>query len=174
VAGSTIFVRPVRPDDEEMFLAFFAHVSTADLRLRFFAPVKEFTHEFIARLTQLDYGRAMALVAISEITGEMLGAVRLHADANYDSGEYAILVRSDMKGKGLGWQLMRLIISYATWLGLRTITGQVLQENHVMLSMCAALGFSICSDPGDHGLKVVSLALEETRVGSGLRAPDRV
>jgi len=70
-------------------------------------------------------------------------------------------VRSDMKGRGLGWQLMRLIISYASWLGLRAIEGQVLQENHVMLSMCAELGFAIRSDPDEPGVKIVSLALPE-------------
>jgi acetyltransferase len=158
---TAVSIRPVRPDDEGMFIEFFKKVSMADLRLRFFAPVKEFTHEFIARLTQLDYGRAMALVARSETTGEMLGAVRLHADANLDRGEYAILVRSDMKGRGLGWQLMRLIISYASWLGLRAIEGQVLQENHVMLTMCAELGFAIRNDPNEPGVKIVSLALPE-------------
>jgi hypothetical protein len=71
-------------------------------RLRFFAPVREFSHTFIARLTQLDYARAIALVAISELNGEMLGVVWLHADPNYEKGEYAILVRSDIKGRGLG------------------------------------------------------------------------
>jgi acetyltransferase len=70
--------------------------------LRFFAPVREFSHTFIARLTQLDYARAIALVAISELNGEMLGVVWLHADPNYEKGEYAILVRSDIKGRGLG------------------------------------------------------------------------
>ena len=54
----------------------------------------------------------------------------LHADAEYDSGEYAILVRSDLKGRGLGWLLMQLIIEYARAEGMRTIEGQVLQENY--------------------------------------------
>ena len=81
-------------------------MSQDDLRLRFFAPVKEFSHAFIARLTQIDYARAMAFIAIDEATGEMLGVVRLHANADYDRGEYAILLRSDLKGRGLGWLLM--------------------------------------------------------------------
>ena len=100
-----------------------------DLRLRFFAPVKDFSHAFIARLTQIDYARAMAFVAIDEASGAMLGVVRLHADANYVSGEYAILVRSDLKGHGLGWPLMQLMIEYARSEGIRTINGQVLREN---------------------------------------------
>ena len=103
------------------------------LRLRFFAPMKEFTHEFIARLTQLDYARAMAFVAFDEATNEMVGVVRIHSDSIYESGEYAILLRSDLKGRGLGWLLMQLIIEYARAEGLRRIEGQVLSENRTML-----------------------------------------
>src|SRR5262249_120023 len=77
-----VFVRPVRPEDEAMFRAFFAKVTSEDLRLRFFAPVREFSHAFVARLTQLDYARAITLVALDSEKGDMLGAVRLHADAN--------------------------------------------------------------------------------------------
>ncbi len=111
--------------------------------------MKEFSHTFIARLTQIDYARAMAFVAIDEATGEMLGVVRLHADANYETGEYAILVRSDLKGHGLGWLLMQLIIEYARAEGLKTIEGQVLRENTTMLNMCRELGFEIATDPND-------------------------
>ena len=119
--GTAVLVRPVRPEDEPLYRPFFAAVTQEDLRLRFFAPVKEFSHTFIARFTQIDYARAMAFIAIEEATGEMLGVVRLHADADYDSGEYAILVRSDLKGHGLGWQLMQLIIEYARAEGIRSI-----------------------------------------------------
>src|SRR6185312_10209643 len=101
--GMAILVRPVRPEDEDLFREFFTGVTQEDLRLRFFAPLKEFSHSFIARLTQLDYARAMAFIAIEEKTGKMLGGARLHANADYGRGEYAILVRSDLKGRGLGW-----------------------------------------------------------------------
>ena len=154
-----IFVRPVRPEDEELFHRFFARVSPEDLRLRFFAPIKHFSHVFIARLTQLDYARAMALVAIEELSGEMLGAVRLHADVNYETGEYAILLRTDMKGRGLGWQLMECIIRYARAEGLKRIEGQVLNSNTVMLKMCRELGFQIAVDPADTHVSVVTLSL---------------
>ena len=107
-----------------------------DLRLRFFAPMKEFSHEFIARLTQLDYARAMAFVAFDEATNELVGVVRIHSDSIYESGEYAILLRSDLKGRGLGWALMQMIIEYAKSEGLKAISGDVLAENTVMLAMC--------------------------------------
>jgi acetyltransferase len=159
--GTRILVRPVRPEDEPLYGPFFAAVTPQDLRLRFFAPVKEFGHRFIARLTQIDYARAMAFVAIEETMGNMLGVIRLHADANYDSGEYAVLVRSDLKGRGLGYLLMQLIIEYARVEGLKTIEGQVLSENTAMLAMCKELGFDIALDPRDPDTYMVKLAIRE-------------
>jgi acetyltransferase len=157
--GAAILARPVRPEDEPLYGPFFAAVTPTDLRLRFFAPIKDFSHSFIARLTQIDYARAMAFVAIDEASGAMLGVVRLHADANYVSGEYAILIRSDMKGHGLGWSLMQLMIEYARSEGIRTITGQVLRENAMMLDMCRQLGFHIASDPQEPSSVIVTLQL---------------
>jgi acetyltransferase len=157
--GTAIFIRPVRPEDEPLYPPFFAHVTPHDLRLRFFAPVKEFSHTFIARFTQIDYARAMALIAIEQRSREMLGVVRLHADANYETGEYAILVRSDLKGRGLGWILMQLMIDYARAEGLRRIEGQVLSENTTMLAMCRELGFTVAADTHDPDTSFVKLEL---------------
>ena len=154
-----IFVRPMRPEDENMVRGFLEHIAMDDLRLRFFAPVKDFGHIFVARLTQLDYARAMAFVALDETTGEMLGGVRLHADANYETGEYAVLLRSDLKGRGLGWKLMQLIIEYARSEGLRRIEGQVLTENTAMLRMCRELGFAIKREEGSGDIQDVVLEL---------------
>jgi acetyltransferase len=157
--GWRIHVRPIRPEDEPMLHEFLRHVTLEDLRLRFFAPMKEFSHEFIARLTQLDYARAMAFVAFDEATGELVGVVRIHSDSIYENGEYAILLRSDLKGRGLGWTLMQLIIEYARSDGLKTIFGEVLQENTIMLEMCRNLGFEIKTDPGDSRVCIVRLKL---------------
>src|SRR3546814_500309 len=161
--GRTAFVRPVRPEDDAMFRAFFARVSAEDLRLRFFRAVRDFSHDFIARLVQLDYSRSMALVAIDEGSGEMLGAVRLLADANFDRGEYGIMVRSDLKGAGIGWRLMEAMIEVAHWLGLDVIEGQVLRENSTMLSMCRHLGFNVVADPEDATLMLVTLPVTADR-----------
>ncbi|SDM87873.1 acetyltransferase [Afipia sp. GAS231] len=130
------------------------------MRLRFFDSIKEFSHQFITRLIDLDYARAMAFVAIDETSKEPLGVVRLHADEIHENGEYAILLRSDLKGRGLGWSLMQLIIEYAKSEGLKRISGQILQENTVMLKMCRELGFDIATDPQDRGLRDVTLMLE--------------
>ena len=121
--------------------------------------MKEFSHEFIARLTQLDYARAMAFVAFDEVTNELVGVVRIHSDSIYETGEYAILLRSDLKGRGLGWALMQLIIEYAKSEGLKMISGDVLQENTIMLEMCRSLGFEIQTDPADPGICDVKLRL---------------
>ena len=154
-----IFVRPLRPEDEPIIHDFLRHVTPHDLRLRFFAPMKEFTHEFIARLTQFDYARAMAFIAFDEATNEMVGVVRIHSDSIYETGEYAILLRSDLKGRGLGWALMQLIIDYAKSEGLKTISGDVLKENVVMLEMCRQLGFAVKPDPTEPDICDVRLKL---------------
>jgi acetyltransferase len=157
--GWRIFARPIRPEDEPLVHELLRHVTLQDTRLRFFAPMKEFSHEFIARLTQLDYARAMAFVASDETSNEIVGMVRIHSDSIYENGEYAILLRSDLKGRGLGWTLMQLIIEYARSEGLKRISGQVLQENSVMLNMCQELSFELKTDPTDHAVCKVTLEL---------------
>jgi acetyltransferase len=101
----------------------------------------------------------MAFVAIDQASGKLLGAVRLHADANHDVAEYAILVRSDLKGRGLGWKLMQLVIEYAKADGIKQIQGEVLRENTVMLRMCEELGFNVAPAPDDQALSIVSYRL---------------
>lgn len=156
--GKRVFVRPLRPEDESLVKDFLGQITDRDMRLRFFNMTKSPGHAFLARLTQLDYARAMAFAALDE-NEKLLGVVRLHADANYETGEYAILVRSDLKGKGLGWKLMDLIIRYAKSEGLKVIEGQVLAENTTMLAMCAKLGFTISSNVDEADIKIVRLPL---------------
>lgn len=141
--GRAVFVRPLRPDDEPLYGPFLAAVTADDLRLRLFGPVKHFGHAFLSRFLQIDYDSVMAFIALDEVNGEMLGVVRLHKRPDDESGEYAILVRSDLKAHGLGWRLMQLIIAYGRSKGLRSIEGEVLYENKTMLDMCRALGFEI-------------------------------
>jgi acetyltransferase len=157
--GAQIIVRPLRPEDEPRIRDFLEKISAEDLRLRFFAPIKEFSHAFLARLVQLDYARAIAFAAIDEASGQFLGVVRIHADSNYEKAEYAVLVRSDLKGRGIGWKLMEFMIRYARSEGLRRIEGQVLQENSLMLQMCHELGFQLADDPDDRSVKLASLQL---------------
>ncbi len=157
--GTVVQVRPVRPEDEDMYRAFFEKVPQNDLRLRFFAPVKAFSHAFLARLTQIDYARAFAVAAIRADNGEMLGGVRLMMNADRTEGEYAILLGSQVKGQGLGWTLMNLMIEYGRAIGLEHVEGQVLSENGPMLQMCKALGFKLRESREEPGVTIVTLDL---------------
>jgi RimJ/RimL family protein N-acetyltransferase len=157
--GAKVFVRPIRPEDEQLYDRFIAAESPEDLRWRFFAPVKELDPALITRLTHIDYERAMAFIALDEAKGDMLGVARLHQTETNDSGEYAVIVRSDLKSHGLGWHLMQMLIDYARKRKLRSIHGQVMHDNQVMLDMCAELGFEIHSDPGEPSICNVKLAL---------------
>ena len=157
--GTHVLTRPLKPEDAALYPDFVAQVSPDDLRLRFFAAVKELSDDRISELTRLDYTRAMAFIAIDEATGKMLGVVRLHLDEDRQGGEYAVIVRSELKGHGLGWLLMRRMIDHARAIGLAQVHGQVLAENTTMLRMCAELGFRIEDDPTEKGIKVVRLEL---------------
>ena len=159
--GREVLMRPIRPEDEALYPDFFTEVTPEDLRLRFFAPIKDFTHAFLAKLTQLDYERAIAFAAIEKASGKLLGAVRLHADPDHVSGEYAILLRSNLKGQGLGWKLMKLMIEWAKADGLSAVKGEILRENRTMISMCEALGFSVKSSPDDESIALVTLPIDK-------------
>ena len=99
-----------------------------------------------------DYARSMAFIAIDKESGEMLGSVRLMGDADHQTGEYAVMVRSDLKGLGLGWMLMKLILAYAEKDGFKEVDGEVLRSNQTMRQMCEALGFETIMDPDDPDL----------------------
>jgi acetyltransferase len=165
VAGlGSIELRPIRPDDEALYEEFFRHVSATDARMRFFTPMTRLSHAHLARLTQIDYAREIAFVAIDG-TGALLGVARYHADPDYTRAEYGVLVRSDLKGQGLGWRLMEHLIAYARADGLAELTGWVLAENTTMLRMCRELGFAIEAAPDDPTLRLVRLALAQTPPG---------
>ena len=157
--GRRVFVRPLKPEDAALYPDFLSHLTHEDIRLRFFAAVRELSPAVVDRLTHLDYTRAMAFIAFDEASGDMLGVVRLHRDPVGTGGEYAVLVRSALKGHGLGWLLMSRMIDYARHESLTVIHGQVLGENTTMLRMCAELGFAIADDPTEVGIKVVTLDL---------------
>ena len=157
--GTHVLMRVLRPEDSAHYPDFIANVTLDDARLRFFSAISELSDERIAQLTQLDYERAMAFIAIDEGTAKMLGVVRLHLDDDRMGGEYAVIVRSALKGHGLGWLLMQRMIEYARAIGLKRVHGQVLAENTTMLRMCTELGFQVTDDPHAREIKVVTLEL---------------
>lgn len=157
--GTHVLMRPLRPEDAALYPDFIQHVTREDARLRFFSAISELSDKRIAELTRLDYERAMAFIAIDEANGTMLGVIRLHLDEDRSGGEYAVIVRSALKGHGLGWLLMQRMIEYARTIGLTRVHGQVLAENTMMLHMCEHLGFHIGDDPHARDIKVVTLEL---------------
>lgn len=161
LAGEKVLLRPLTVEDAALYPDFLADVTAEDLRLRFFAPMRQVNPDLIDKLIHYDPAQAMAFVAIDEATGKLLGVVRLHDDRDGKSGEFAILLRSHLKGHGLGWLMMKHMIVNAKEKGLRAVRGQVLNENLTMLQMCGELGFHIADDPLERGVKDVTLPLDE-------------
>lgn len=159
--GEILMIRPVKPEDERYFDAFMKRLDPADIRQHLFDPLRGLSHQFIARLTQIDYARAMAFVAIDKKTDEMLGMSRLIADSDYQKAEFAVIVRSDMKGEGIGKALMKRLIDYTAAEHIRELWGQVLSENEPMLKICQSFGFKI--KKSDDGMVMnVNLQVPET------------
>jgi len=158
--GLEVWLRPIRPEDEPALQAMFHRLDPEDVRLRFFAPLKDLSHAFAARLTQIDYDREMALVATDPADESTIwGVVRLSTDPDRALGEYAVLVRSDLKGRGLGYVLMSAIIDHARAQGVGRIEGDVLAENTAMLELCRDLGFTVGRSPEDPQIRRVRLPL---------------
>ncbi|MEM7496865.1 MAG: GNAT family N-acetyltransferase [Pseudomonadota bacterium] len=164
--GTTAFCRPVKPEDAPRFAEFFAKATPEDLRLRFFSRMNEVPPGMIARLTQIDYARAIAFVAFApsppdmpDDAGEMLGVGRLATEASGEEAEFSVMVRSDLKGRGLGRALMERLIAHARAEGIGTIWGDVLTENEGMLALAARLGFRRDAVPGE-GVIHVALTVD--------------
>jgi acetyltransferase len=156
--GRKVLLRPIRPEDLPQHREFLAHVTPEDMQTRFFGAVRELPDTELAYLTQIDYERAMAFIAegVAARGGrETLGVVRAHADPDNVTAEFAVLVRSDLKGRGLGSILLEKLIRYCRSRGIHWITGEVLVENVRMLQLSAAHGFK--TEPAREGTAQVTL-----------------
>jgi acetyltransferase len=161
--GRTVFVRPIRPEDEPRHHHFVSKLTPEDIRFRFFGLVKELPHSEMARFTQIDYDREMAFIAVRDPAGqnETVGVVRAVADPDNERAEFAVVVSADLKGTGLARKLMMKMIVYCLQRGIGQLVGQVLTDNVRMLKFVDALGFKrIRQVEGD----IVEVALD-------LRAP---
>jgi len=158
--GGRVHLRPIRPEDEPAHHAMFAKLAPEDVRFRFFNMIRELPHSQMARYTQIDYEREMAFVAVPEQDdgSAALGEVRGIFDADGVICEFAVLVRSDQKGRGLGHALLDKLIRYAQLRGAREVVGQVLPDNRAMLALAESLGFRSRFAPED-GVVEVRLAL---------------
>jgi acetyltransferase len=156
--GAEYHFRPIRPADVALYPAFFEKVSDEDIRLRFLAPRKSFPADMLVRLTQLDYDREIAFVAL-DAEGALAGISRLNMDPDRESGEYAVLVRSDLQGKGIGAALLEYLIEYAKSDGLKRVEGFILEENSKMLAMAKDMGFAVSHNAEGPGVAKAVLEL---------------
>ncbi|MCB2101062.1 MAG: GNAT family N-acetyltransferase [Rhodobacterales bacterium] len=157
-SGRQTILRPIRPEDEPQHYEFLSKLTPEDIRFRFFGLVGELPHSEMARLTQIDYDREMAFIASAEREDgdgyETLGVVRTITDPDNERAEYAIVVRSDLKGQKLGWKLLDKMVGYCRSRGTRTVVGQVLAENRRMLELVKSMGFKTRNLPGEPVVEV--------------------
>ncbi len=158
-SGERLHIRPIRPEDEPAHIEFLSKLTPEDIRFRFFGQVGELPHSQLARLTQIDYDREMAFIAQTQGTDgspvETLGVVRTVTDPSNDRAEFAIVIRSDIKGRGLGNILLQKMIDYCRDRGTRQMIGQILADNKAMLGLARQLGFQSKAIPGESALEVV-------------------
>ncbi len=150
--GETITLRPIRPEDGAQHRAFIESVLPEDMRMRFFSTRREVPPTELARFSQIDYAREMAFIAVRTLpdsTRQTLGVVRAVADPDNVEAEFAIMIRSDLKGKGLGHALTRKMIDYVTSNGTQRMVAQVLRENHGMRQLARTHGFTLQLDRSD-------------------------
>jgi acetyltransferase len=137
-----VALRAIRPEDAGAITALFERLSPEDVRMRFFAAMRELPREMLVRLTQIDYDREMALV-LETPPGGIGAVVRIACDPDNVKAEFAIVVRSDLKGQGIGTLLMGRILDHARKRGVQEVWGDVLRENRAMLQLARELGFAI-------------------------------
>lgn len=179
-AGARLVLRPIRPDDTAQHAAFFAALSPEDVRWRMFSSMQGLPPAQLARWTQIDYDREMAFIATRH-TGqgdETVAVARAVADPDNDSAEFAVVVRSDVKGRGLGALLVAKLVAYCRARGTRQLTGETLPENLRMLALARRLGFTV-APAARQGTVALRLALageeaaEADRLQSAAGAGDR-
>lgn len=143
--GESCLFRPILPEDEPLLQRFIALVTKEDLYYRYFSEINEFTHEDLANMTQIDYDREMAFVAVREQGGEteIIGVTRAISDADNTDAEFSVLVRSDLKGVGLGRRLLEKMIVYTRRHGLQQLNGITMPRNQGMITLAKKLGFSV-------------------------------
>ncbi len=141
-----LLVRPIRPEDAPAHVAFFHALSARDVHFRMFGTMRELSPSQLARFTQIDYAREMAFIATRPGpagTAETLGVVRVAIDPDNTVGEFAIVVRSDLQGRGLGRLLMACLLDYCRARGLARVVGVALADNVGMHRLARACGFQL-------------------------------
>jgi acetyltransferase len=150
-------IRPIRPVDARLYPRFLERVTETDLYMRFRERFQTLPNELLIRLTQLDYDRDIAFVALEE-AGDLAGIARYAADPDGVHAEFGLLVRSDLKHMGIGRALMEQLLAYARAHGVGELFGITLRENTAMLTFAERLGFATAVDHDDPAVIRVSRA----------------
>lgn len=163
--GDTLFIRPIRPEDAPLLVTFFSHLSPRTIYYRFFSPLKQLPPAMLARFTQIDYDRSMALTAFlgNQENERMVGVARIIGDADPRTVEFAVMIADEWQGKGIGAELMRRLIAIARSRGVEKIWGTVLAENTQMLALGKKMGFEI-KTAADSGCYELRAALQDLNV----------
>jgi acetyltransferase len=149
--GRRVLLRPIKPEDGEQHVEFFNSLDPDDIRLRLFSPIRQMAASQLARFTQIDYDREMAFIATgSDAKGmaQTLGVARAIADPDNLVAEFAIIVRSDLKGRGLGAILLGKLIDYCRKHGTAQLVGDALTDNRRMIDLARQLGFTVAQGAG--------------------------
>lgn len=149
--GTSLLIRPIKPEDEEKHFAFFHSLSRQTNYYRFFSYRKKLSHEQITRFTQIDYDREMAIIALVEENGKekTIGVNRLAYYPQEDRYEFALVVTDDWQDKGVGKILMEKLLYIARDREIKTIYGNILAENSKMIQFCLGFGFKEYRSEGD-------------------------
>jgi len=157
--GQKFTLRPIRPEDADAHAAMFARLTPEDVRFRFFSAMRSLSTEQVSRMTDVDYGREMAFIAVNEQTGQTAGVSRLvRNDTDGATAEFAIVVEPAAKGLGLATALMRAIIDWGRSQGVAEINGQILADNAPMLAFIKRLGFQVSRIPQEPDIVEAKLA----------------
>jgi len=155
-------LRPIRREDQAQHLSFLARLDPDDIRMRVFYNRRSIERAELERMTQIDYANEMAFVAVvpdpkkPQERQQTLGVVRAITDASNQTAEFGIIIRSDLKGAGLGRLLMQKIIHYFRQRGTQRLVGTVFAENRPMLELARSLGFVLRHpEPGAQTCEVV-------------------
>jgi acetyltransferase len=162
VDGTTITIRPIRPEDAEIESEFVHNLSDEARYYRFMDSLRELSPQMLLRFTRVDYDRHMALIAVTRINSrELQIAVARYVVMDDDKDcEFAIVVADAWQRKGIGSRLMRALMDAARQRGLRTMHGDVLVSNHRMLEFTVELGFRASFDPQDPHMMRVEIKLQ--------------
>ena len=159
--GKTLAVRPIMPEDAERERAFVHRLSDESRYFRFFYQIHELTPAMLARFTQVDYDRELALVALAQAAEKesIIGVARYIANPDQESAEFAIVVADEWQGRGVARPLMECLIAAAKRRGFLRLQGAVLKANHKMLRFTKDLGFTVRDDPADPEQVITELTL---------------